>query len=80
MFQVHLASEKRQRSLAHDIIGENMVAEKGAFVFPQEGRGVEIREVPFVYIPNLVQKVTDLLVHNQRYLLEQQILHGLNNM
>ena len=78
MFQVRVASERRQRSLAHDIIGENMEAEKGAFGFPQEGGGEEIIEVPFVYIPNLVQKVTDLLVNNRRYLhLEQHIVHGL---
>ena len=29
--------------------------------------GEVIREVPFVYVPNVVRKVTDLLTHNERY-------------
>ena len=66
-FKVHLASEKRQRSLSKDIRGDNLEAEKGAFLFSREDGGEEIREVPFVYVPNIVRKVADLLTHNERY-------------
>ena len=65
-FRVHLASEKEQRSLAQDIIGDNMEAEKGAFLFSSEGGEEVIREVPFAYVPNIVRKVADLLTHNER--------------
>lgn len=64
---MNLASEKRQRNLAKEIIGENLVAEKGAFTFPREGGGEEIREVPFAYVPNLMAKCADLVRAHQRY-------------
>ena len=66
-FKIHVASEKQQRALANDIIGDNMEAEKGAFIFSREGGGEETREAPFVYVPNIVCKVADLLTHNERY-------------
>ena len=66
-FKIHLASEKKQRILAQDITGNNIEAEKAPFLFSREGGGEEIREVPFVYVPNLVRKVADLLMHNERY-------------
>lgn len=65
-FKIHLSSEKRQRSLASNIVGEAIQGENGAFICSKEGGGNEIKEVPFVYVPNLVQKVADLLAHNQR--------------
>ena len=73
-FKIHLASEQKQRALAHEIVGDNMEAERGAFLFSKEGGGEEIREVPFVYVPNIVRKVADLLTHNERLELQQQIM------
>lgn len=52
--------------LAHEVIGENLAAERGAFLFSNEDGSEEIREVPFVYVPNLVRKVADLLEHNEQ--------------
>ena len=66
-FKVHLASEKHRRSLSKEIRGDNLEAERGAFLFSREDGGEEIRDVPFVYVPNIVRKVADLLTHNERY-------------
>ena len=59
---VNIASERKQRQLAQQLIGDNVVAEKGAFSFP----GEVIKEVPFVYIPNLIKKIADVVygTHN----------------
>ena len=41
------------------IVGDNITAEKGAFTFSMDKRGKEIKEVPFVYQPNLIATVSD---------------------
>ena len=48
---ISVGSGVRQRKLAKEIIGDNVVAELGAFTFKREGGGEEIREVPFVISP-----------------------------
>ena len=45
MVEEVLESEQKQKALAQDIIGENMKAEREAFLFSKEGGGEEIREV-----------------------------------
>ena len=40
------------------IVGD-IVAEKGAFTFSMDKGGEEIKEVPFVYHPNLIATVSD---------------------
>ena len=65
---VTFASEKQQRILADGIIGDNISAEKGAFTFTVD-TVQDIREVPFVYCPNLiakVAKVADTVNHHNR--------------
>ena len=52
-----IASEHSQRKLAKTIVGDNLVAEKGAFSVSTD-HGDEIREVPFVYYPNLIAKIS----------------------
>ena len=47
--------------MAKDIIGDNLVAEKGPFTFPMEKGGEEIKEVPFVYCRNLIASVCDTI-------------------
>ena len=44
-----------------------MQAEQGAFSFPRDGGGEEVRGVPFVYVPNIIKKVSDTLSLNRRY-------------
>jgi len=42
-FRVHLASERQQRVLVHEVIGDNIESEKGAFLFSNEDGSEEIR-------------------------------------
>ena len=62
IFHVSLASEQKQRAIAKDTVGEAFSAEMVPFTFPTEGRE-EIREAPFVYVPNLIARVADALSH-----------------
>lgn len=64
---ISIASERQQRSLAKSIVGENIVAEMGAFTKKLDGGGEEICEVPFVYVPNLIAKVSDLVEKHRQY-------------
>ncbi|CAI8026821.1 hypothetical protein GBAR_LOCUS15372, partial [Geodia barretti] len=38
MFHISLASERKQRSLAKETVGDNIAAEMVPFTFPAEGR------------------------------------------
>ena len=60
-----VTSEAKQRIIAKDIVGDNLVAEKGAFTCKAKEGGEEIKEVPFVYVPNLVRKAADLIETHQ---------------
>ncbi len=62
-----MSSERKQRTLAKEIIGNNVVAEKGAFTFPRTDGGEEVREVPFAYVPNLIAKSADLVMAHEGY-------------
>ena len=66
-FKVSFASEGKQRAMAKNLIGDNLRAEMGAFTSRREGGGEEIRETPFVCVPNLIAKVSDILSLNDRY-------------
>ena len=67
---VRMAGERKQREIAQEIVGDNVVAEKGAFSFPAEkGGGEIIKEVPFVFVPNLIRKVADVVAEHERYVL-----------
>ena len=46
-----------------------MVAERGAFSFPREKGGEVINEVPFVYVPNLMIKIADVVTQHERQVL-----------
>ena len=64
---IAVGSEVKQRRLAKDIIGDNVVAELGAFTFQEKGGGEFIKEVPFVYVPNLIRKSVDLIETHRGY-------------
>ena len=64
---ISIVSERKQHSLAKSIVGENLVAEMGAFTERLDGGGEEICEVPFVYISNLIIKVSDLVEKHRQY-------------
>lgn len=61
-----LASERSQRIMAKDIIGDNLAVERGAFTFSLDGGGEEVRSVPFAYVPNVIAKIADLVAAHQR--------------
>ena len=49
-----------------EIVGDNIVAEIGAFTFNLKDGGEEIREAPFVYVPNLIRKVADVIEQHSK--------------
>ena len=64
---VLIASERSQRRLAKEVLGkDNVVSEMGAFSFPTDKGEEEIREVPFVYVPNLIMKIADVVASYER--------------
>ena len=62
-----MASERKQRKLAIEVLGDNLTVEKVAFTFPAEGGGTEVKDAPLAYAPNLVRKVADLIAYHTRY-------------
>ena len=60
-FNVHIASEARLRKMSQEIIGTEPISERAAFSFKVDKHTNEIREVPFVYYPNLIAKVSDVI-------------------
>ncbi len=59
-----LASEGKQRTLAAGVAGHNYTAEMAQFTFTAADGGDEIREVPFVYVSNLIARVADTLTQH----------------
>ena len=51
--------------MAHEIVGEILVAERGVFTFSLD-KAEEIRGIPFVYCPNLIAKVADIIQQHER--------------
>ena len=70
-FNVSMASERKQRKLAKEVLGENLTVEKVAFTFPVDGGGTEVKEAPMAYAPNLICKVADLIEYHTRYAMAQ---------
>lgn len=54
-----MVCEEKQRVLAKKIVGDNITAGKGAFIFSVDKGGEEIKEVPFVYHPKLIATISD---------------------
>ena len=63
---ISVASERKRRDLVKDVVGENMEAEMSAFSFRADGGGKEIREVPYVHVPNLIKKAADVVEEPRR--------------
>ena len=59
-----LSGEKRQRCLAKELLGDNIVSEPVAMSFSLPSGGEEIRAAAFSYIPDLTGKVLQLLEQN----------------
>lgn len=63
---LHIASAGKMRKLGKEVVGDNMVSENGAFTFPSDNGGEVIKEVHFVYVPNLIAKVADVVSQHER--------------
>ena len=65
-FNITLASERKQRALASAEVGDNLACEMVPFNFPKDGGGGErMCEAPFVFVPNLIRKVSDRLAQQR---------------
>ena len=53
-------------------MGDNIVAERGAFSFPTEKGGEVVKEVPFVYVPSLIRKIADVVNQHERQVLQTE--------
>ena len=63
-----LAGEQSQRTIAKELMGDNLVAEAAPMSFGLKEGGEEIRAAPFAYTPDLVAKVIQLLEQNMKKL------------
>jgi hypothetical protein len=61
MWGVGIASERKMRLEASELVGDNLSAELVPFSFPHKDGGEVIQDVPCAYIPNLWRKISDLL-------------------
>ena len=61
-----LAGEERMRHISSQIVGDNLKGEIAPFSFPIPSGGEEIKGASLVYIPQLVDKVVQLLEGNER--------------
>ncbi len=66
-----IPSEKKQRLLSHELLGDNLEAEAAPFSFPLKHGGEDIRPAPLVYVTDLAAKVLQLLEQNERYRIKQ---------
>ena len=48
---VRIASERKQRALSKELVGNNLSSEAALFSFPMESCGEELRPAPLVYGP-----------------------------
>ena len=64
---VSIASERQQRTLTKGIVGTNLIAERAPFTLSSERKKEEIQDVPFVYRPNLISAIADVVAKHERY-------------
>ncbi len=64
---IQMASEKKMRVRASDLTDNPLNSEMALFSFTFHSGGEEIKPAPFVYIPNLKNKIFELLDKNHRY-------------
>lgn len=64
---VSIASERKMRVRAGELVGDHIVAEKAPFSFKLDGGGEEIRLAPFVYVKDLKDKIESILEQKERY-------------
>jgi hypothetical protein len=63
---VYIGSERKERVLAHECIGDNLMVELAPFSFKLPAGGEELRGAAYGYTPSLTQKIIQLLEQNER--------------
>ena len=63
---VSIASERRMRVKAKELVGDHLVAERAPFSFSLKEGGEEIRPAPYVYVASLWEKVKAMLDQHER--------------
>ena len=64
MWGVGMATEKKMRVEASELVGDNLSAELTPFSFNHKDGGEIIKNASFAYVPNLWEKVKDMLDRN----------------
>ena len=60
----HFVGQRAQAtSSARSLCDENVQTEMGPFTSSLDGGGQQIQEVPFVYVPNIIRKIADIIEH-----------------
>ena len=62
---VYLGSERKQRALSNELVGDNLEVELAQFSFKLSNGGEELRGAAFAYTPSLTKKVVQLLEQNE---------------
>ena len=65
-WKISFANEAKERALASVLVGPNLDAEAVPFTFPYPGGGEQFRKAPMAFVPDLVEKVTQLLDQNDQ--------------
>ena len=61
--------------MAKEQVGDNLEAETAPFSFSIPSGGEELRVAAHVFIPNLVEKVVQLLEQNEKYIILNNAHH-----
>jgi len=75
---VYLGSERKQRALSKELVGDNLTVELAPFSFKLANGGEELRGAAMAYTPSLTRKVIQLLEQNDmldKLDLVQQSMH-----
>ena len=62
---IQLASERRVRRLSQEMLGDNLAATEVPLSQPLRF-GVDLKVSPLVYVPDLVERILQLLEQNDR--------------
>ena len=63
---IQIASEKKLRKRAAELIDNDLIGETAMFFFSLKSGGEEMKSSPIVYIPHLKNKIIDLLEKNDK--------------
>ena len=63
---ISIACEEQMRQIAREEVGDNLCGEIAPFTFTSSSGAIELKGAPHIYMPNIIQKITQLLEENAR--------------